>query len=883
MEIVEVRYFPGPNRHTLSPAAEVVLDLGEWAERTSRDRPGFVDRLLAILPGLAEHHCGLGRPGGLVERLREGTYLGHVAEHIALELEHLAGEDSVYGKTRRMGDSPRWVRVVFEAESEAGARAAIAGALDLIRRLWADDADAVDAVGRWREAVNREGMGPSTRALVQAARRRGIPVARLDAGSYLRLGQGVQQRRLYAASTDRTSVIAVDVAQDKAWTKTVLQDAGIPTPPGRVVHSLAELGEAVQSLGFPVVVKPVRGRQGMGVSAVGSPGGLERAWVAANLVGDGPVLVERQVLGTPYRLLVVGRELVAAAERIPPAVVGDGRHTIRELVAALNRDPRRGPGHGYAMSEVPLDAPALLCLAEQGFGPDDIPPAGRRVALRWTANLSTGATAKNVTGAVSPDLAHDAVRAAQAVGLDIAGVDIVTPDLGAGLREVGGAVIEVNAVPGLRMHLFPAEGEPEPVADRIVAYLFGTSQGRIPVAAVTGTNGKTTVTRMLGHIWSTTGRQVGMATTDGILVGSRLVAQGDFTGPWSARLILNDPSVEVAVLETARGGMARGGLGFDDVDVGVVTNIGPDHLGQDGVETLEDLVHLKALVVDVVRREGAAVLNADDPLVQSMAPRCRGRVVWFSLHGDNVVVTRHLEAGGAAVVVRQGHLVWAVGSRRSRLIGVRALPAALGGVAAINVANAAAAAAAALAMGLPPRVVAQGLATFPAGGQGVNRGRLEVRRGVDLTVVIDYAHNQPAVAALGEVCRRMKAKVVVTVLGLPGDRRNADLKATAEAVARFSHRVVVREDHDLRGRRPGEVAALLAAALQEAGMGPDRVVIEEDEGTAVRRALYEAPPGALCLVLYERYGVVSAAVEDGLAMRRRWIEARDLVSAAKAR
>lgn len=872
MRIVEYRYFPGPNRHTLYPAAEVLVDLGEWAERRSDQHPAFVQALMRQLPGLGDHHCGVGHRGGFVERLREGTYLGHVAEHVALELEHLAGEEGVYGKTRWVGPSPQWVRIVFEAESESGGRVAIASALDLVQRLWRGDAVGDNLVRGWCEEINRHGLGPSTRALVQAARRRQIPVARLNAGSYLRLGQGIGQRRLNATTSDRTSVIAVDIAQDKVWTKQVLEAAGIPTPFGVVAHCWEEVQAAADRIGFPLVIKPVDGHHGLGVSLVDGPAGLEHAFVQASLFKEGPVLVERRILGRTYRLLVVGKEMVAAAERIPPAVVGDGIHTVRELVERLNQDPRRGPGHGYPLSHVPLDGPAILWLHQQGVGLDQILAPGQVVSLRATANLSTGAHARNVTRLVHPSLAQEVVRAAQAVGLDIAGVDVVTPSLSMSLRDSHGAVIEVNAAPGLRMHLFPSEGEAEPVAERIVDYLFppGAGDGRIPVVAITGTNGKTTVTRMVAHMWAQAGKTVGMATTDGIQIGDELIERGDLTGPWSARLILNDPRVEVAVLETARGGMARGGLGFDDVDVAVVTNIGPDHLGQDGIDTLEDLVGLKSLVVDVVRREGAAVLNADDPLALSMASRCRGRLVLFSCLEHNVVVERHLAQGGEAVVVRRGHLVYFKGQQRRRLIGIRALPTTLRGIATMNIANAAAAAAAAVAMGLPLRQVARGLASFPAGGHGMNRGRLEIRNLPDLTVVIDYGHNQPAVAAMGEVCQRLRAKHVVTVLGLPGDRRDQDLVNTAKAVASFSQRVIVREDHDLRGRQRGEVASLIVGALREAEMAEDHIAVELDEGAAVRKALIEAPPGALCLIFFERYETVRVAVDEGARLRGRF-------------
>ncbi len=557
--------------------------------------------------------------------------------------------------------------------------------------------------------------------------------------------------------------------------------------------------------------------------------------------------------------------MVAAAERRVPTVMGDGRRTVRELLDDLNRDPRRGPDHGFPMSWAVWDADAAQTLREQGWDLQSVLPKGTCAPLRRTANMSTGASARDVTADICPALTRDAVRAAQALGLDIAGVDIVTPRLDCRLEEAGGGVIEVNASPGLRMHLYPAEGVAQPVGDRIIQYLFGGSNGRIPVAAITGTNGKTTVTRMLGHIASQTGMRVGMATTDGITIGSETVKQGDLTGPWSARLVLNDPTVQMAVLETARGGMVRGGLGFDDADVGIVTNIGQDHLGQDGIETLEDLIHLKSLIVDVIRPGGKAVLNADDDYVLSFKDRARCDVVLFSTQSNNQHVRQHLADGGAAVFVHRGYLYFGHNGLVKRLIGTRVLPASLGGLAAINVANAAAAAAAALALGFSPRQVSDGLLSFPRGGAGLNRGRLEMLQGQDVRVLVDYGHNVPAITALEDICRRLKPQAVVTVLGLPGDRRDDDIRQSARVVAQFSQRIVIREDADRRGRLPGAMAEMMRHTVLSEGVQDVRVVLDEEE--AVREAVLTADPGSLVLVLYERYHRVRQAAEAALAER----------------
>lgn len=866
MRIISTTFFPGPNRHVLRPALEAVVDLGGWVGRPSTDNPPFMERVTRLLPGLGEHYCSRGHRGGFLERLYEGTYLGHVVEHVSLECLYLSGEKGVYGKTREISDDR--VLVVFESETDDGGQLALKLAIDLVSRLWESDDvdDCKRKLGQFREDLAQFRWGPSTRSIIEAARRLSIPVERLDDQNLIRLGQGINQHRLMASMTDGTSILGVEAAQDKALASRLLLDAGLPTPLGRPVSSVEEALRALDSWGGPVVLKPVDGHHGQGVvMGLETPEDLGAAYEAAQSKYGGTMLVEREIQGTAYRLLVVGNEMVAATERRVPTVVGNGVSTVEELVQAVNTDPGRGSDHGFPMSYIDWDAETDQTLSRQGWQRDSVIPEGRVVAIRRTANMSTGASAHDVTRSVAAELARDAIRAARAIGLDIAGVDIVTPRLDCALDRAGGAVLEVNACPGLRMHLWPSTGASRPVADRIVHHLFGGSNGRIPVAAVTGTNGKTTVTRMIGHIAGRSGRRVGMATTDGISIGGELIKTGDLTGPWSARLVLNDPTVEVAVLETARGGMARGGLGFDDLDVAVVTNIGQDHLGQDGIETLDDLIHLKALVVDVVRPHGKAVLNADDAHVLSMQERCRGDIVLFSTKPSNAAIEQHLRCGGEAVYIKRGYLYYGTGGRERRLIGTRALPSSLGGLASINIANAAAAAAAALALGFTPRQVADGLSTFPAGGAGLNRGRLEMLQGSDVRVLVDYGHNVPAITALREICRRLKPRQIVTVVGLPGDRRDDDIRQSAQVVAGFSHRLVIREDSDLRGRRPGEVAEMIRSAAQEVCDREMTVVLDEAE--SVKEAILSAEAGALILILYEQYARVREAAEQALAER----------------
>lgn len=878
MQIICATFFPGPNRHVLRPAVEALVDLGDYREACTKARPLFVEGLVRTYPGLCEHYCSRGHRGGFHERLKEGTYLGHVIEHLALECLYLGGERGVYGKTRQV--QPSRVMVVFESETEAGGIAALKLSMMTVTELWDEPSREItgDRVQQFRLELGQYRLGPSTRAIVEAARRRDIPVARLDDSNFVRLGHGVNQRRIRAAMTDCTSIVGVEAAQDKQLTARLVRDAGLPVPLRRVVDSFDQAEQALGEIGKPVVVKPVDGSHGRGVVMnIHDAEDLRRAVASVQEITNKPFLLEQQVVGRPVRLLVIGNQMAAATERRVPEVRGDGQHTVAQLMDLLNQDPLRGPGHGFPMSWAVWDVEAAQTLAAQGWRRDSVLPVGSTAALRRTANMSTGASAHDVTHEVSAELARDAIRAARAVGLDIAGVDVVTPKLDCGLADAQGAVIEVNASPGLRMHLFPSEGSVRPVADLLVEHLFGRGNGRIPLAAVTGTNGKTTVTRMIGHIGARAGYRVGMSTTDGITVGGETIKRGDLTGPWSARLVLNDPTVELAVLETARGGMARGGLGFDDVDVGVITNIGQDHLGQDGVETLDDLIHLKALVIDVVRPGGKAVLNADDPNVLKLAQRCRGQSVLFSTVPHNQHIEQHLAGGGEAVFVKHGYLYYGKKGQERRLIGTRALPSSLGGVAAINVANAAAAAAAGLALGFTPHDVSEGLSTFPAGGAGLNRGRLEMLEGRDVRVLVDYGHNIPAITALGEICRRLRPRRVVTVLGLPGDRRDADIRQSARVVAGFSHQIIIREDADLRGRASGEMAELIRQAIELGAPRDIRVVL--DEAQAVKEAVVGAGPGSLVLVLYECYGRVREATEEALLERESVLAQREEVLA----
>ncbi|MCI0455797.1 MAG: cyanophycin synthetase [Gemmataceae bacterium] len=850
MEFYRTWALRGPNRWARCTALEAEVDLGELQGTTTDRIPGFADRRRAWLPSL---DCD--GESGFLGQVRCGVHLAHVLERVALELQRLAGSEVSFGLTRetiRDGLSC----VVVEYEEEALGRAALEAARGLVEAAAHDRPfDVAAELARLRALGHEVRLGPSTGAIVRAARRRNIPARRLNEGSFVLLGQGARQRRVWTAETDGTSAVAQEIAQDKQLTRALLRAVGVPVPDGRPVGDAEDAWNAAEEVGLPVVVKPRYGNQGRGVATnLRTREQVEIAYATAREQSP-HVMVERFVPGADHRLLVVGGRLVAAALREPAMVVGDSRSTVAELVAEANRDPSRSDGHATALSFIKLDLIGLAVLAEQGYTPESVPPAGARVLIRRNANLSTGGTATDVTDRVHPEAAARAVEAARAVGLDIAGVDVVAEDIGRPLEEQGGSVVEVNAGPGLRMHLEPSAGTPRDVGSAVVDMLFPPGEtGRIPVVAVTGVNGKTTTTRLLAHLLRQAGHRVGMTCTDGMYLDGRRTEAHDCSGPRSARKVLLNPRVTAAVLETARGGILREGLGFDHCDVAVVTNIGRgDHFGLRGIETPEDLARVKRAVVEAVAPRdlcagctgGAAVLNVDDPLVAAMAGHCPGSVIYFARAPDGPVVWPHRAAGGRAVLARGGSAVLAEGGREEVLLPLARVPLTHGGGVAFQVENVLAAAAAAWALGLPLEAVRAGLESFRGGAAQVP-GRFNLFHAGGSTVVVDYAHNPSAVAAL-----------VAALDQLPGRRRSlvftgcnrndAEVVEMGEALGGAFDRVILYEDRGHSGRADGELNALLRRGLA-AGKRVAEVTEAPGELEAVDAALGSAGPGELVVL-----------------------------------
>jgi cyanophycin synthetase len=848
MEYRKVLALRGPNIWANYPVIEAWLDLGELKDSPSNEIPGFNERLMNWLPTMIEHRCSIGERGGFFQRLRMGTYPAHIIEHITLELQTLAGTPVGFGKARETSEEGVY-RIIFRYVEENLGRECLKVATDLfLAAVYNKPFDVPGEISRLRDLAQQLCLGPSTNSMVEVAKSRGIPVRRLNTDSLVQLGYGHKQRRIQAAETDRTSAIAESIAQDKELTRVLLQSVGVPTPEGRPVTSAEDAWEAACDLGLPVVVKPQDGNQGRGVAAnLTTREQVMAAYIAAREESKW-ILVEKFAPGQDYRVLVISGKVVAAARREPAHVVGDGNRTIAQLVDIVNLDPRRGEHHATVLSKIKLDAVSLAVLAEQGYAPDSVPPAGTVVLIRRNANLSTGGTAIDVTEYVHPEVAARAIDAARVIGLDIAGIDVIAKDISRPLEEQGGVIVEVNAAPGLRMHLQPSAGVSRPVGEAIIDMLYPNGDdGRIPLVAVSGVNGKTTTTRFIAHILKGTGKTVGMTCTDGIYVGERRIDNGDCSGPKSARCVLMTPTVEAAVFETARGGILREGLAFDYCDVAVVTNIGDgDHLGISEVNNIEDLAKVKRCIVDVVSPKGYAVLNAADPLVVEMAPKCPGNVLFFAMDGNNQVIVRHRGVGGRAVFVRDGQIIFAEGSHEETLMPVNAVPLTVGGKISFHVENTLSSVAAAWCLGIPLDIIRSRASTIAA-DMGKVPGRFNILDIDGATVIVDYGHNVHSLTAVLEVVEKFPQKHRMAVYSTAGDRRDCDMIRQGELLGAAFDRVILYEDHYLRGRAKGEIMGLFRKGV-ETGSRAKEIIEITGAVKAAETALNMVQPGELLLL-----------------------------------
>jgi cyanophycin synthetase len=841
MEVTRIRALRGPNLWSHHTAIQSIVSCS-GVECSVGTIDGFESRLRSRFPEI-----GPFQPTGHDDSIP----MVHVLELAALGLQAQAGCPVTFSCCTPTVDADVYQLVVEYSEEAVGRLA-----MDLAQTLCQaalDDApfDLAGALTQLRELDEDVRLGPSTGCIVDAATARNIPFSRMTEGSMVRFGWGSKQRRIQAAEMDVTSAIAEAIAQDKELTKKLLAAAGVPVPGGRAVTDAEDAWAAALEVGLPVVVKPKDGNQGKGVTVnITTQEHLTRAFDIAKEFRD-DILVERYMPGNDFRLLVVGDKLVAAARRDPPKVVGDGIHTVTELVAQVNLDPKRGSGHSTSLTKIRIDDIARTCLANQGFSPETIPAKGQRVNLRNNANLSTGGSATDVTDDVHPEVAARAVAAAHMVGLDICGVDLVCDSILRPIEELGGGIVEVNAAPGLRMHLSPSFGKGRAVGEAIISSMFKNGQdGRIPIIAVTGTNGKTTTVRLISHLLAHNGMCVGMTNTDGVYVGGQCIDTGDCSGPKSARSVLLHPDVDAAVLETARGGVLREGLAFDRCDVAVVTNVGSgDHLGLNYITTVQDLAVLKRVIVQNVSPRGTAVLNATDPNVAIMAGKCKGSVTFFAMDKFHPVMATHRAQGQAVVYVENGQIVASKGDVH-QTIALASIPITMGGMIPFQVENVMASVAAAWALGLEWSVIRSGLASFSNDSDNA-LGRFNLFQYRGATVIADYGHNPDAMLALVQAVQAMPAKRRSVVISGAGDRRDQDIRQQTEILGDAFDEVILYEDQCQRGRRDGEVVALLRQGLANARRTTQTSEIK-GEFLAIDTAMDKLKAGDLCLILVDQ-------------------------------
>lgn len=860
MKILTLHVFKGANIFSYKPVVWIKLDLEDAYDTPSVRIGHFNETLLSLFPGLYEHKCSLGVKGGFVKRLQEGTYLAHIFEHTLLELQNTVGEQVAYGKARATEEKTVYDVIAAyknEAVVKKCARLVEKALNSLLQGKSIRIEGEIEEIKRLKAEVS---LGPSAQAIYDAAVRRSIPVRRFADEDMLLLGQGKYSHKIWSTVTDQTSLLAADLVGNKYLTTKLLESYGIPVPKNKIAENEEEAAAFAEKIGKNVVIKPLNGSHGRGVT-IGADTKQElcRAFRFAAKYG-GKVLVEEYIAGRQYRLCLVNHRFVAAAERIPAYVIGDGHHTVRELVEFANKNPLRGEAHDKPLTKITLDKTAAVVLAKQGLTPEQVPEVKRVVKINETANISTGGTAVDVTAIVHPDNIRLAEYVSQAVGLDIVGLDIISGDITRPLYANGGAVIEVNAAPGIRMHHHPSAGQARDVGGEIIEYLYPRqSDGRIPVVAVTGTNGKTTAVRMIAGIFRQAGYNAGMTTTEGVFLNDQCLLKGDCSGPMSAQALLANPKADMVVLETARGGLVRAGLGFDACDVGLVTNISEDHLGQDGIETLEDLAYVKSLVLEMIRPGGAAVINADDKFAPLFAGRTRADIVYFSARESNMIVRRHLGLGGRAVFLKDGWIYLAVGGEGKKLLHIHDLPVSFEGMARHNVENALAAAGAAFAYGIAPEAIQKGLENFAH-----NTGRLNMFDFGFFRVCVDYGHNLAGYEAMIQTARRLRPKRLVGVIAAPGDRRDELLFSLGAAAGKGFDFLYIKEDADLRGRRPGETAGILRRGALAGGFKDEGIKVVLPEADAVRQALQNAAAGDLILIFYENYDTVMRQLQSFL-------------------
>lgn len=854
MKIRSIRSVHGPNVFHSKPVLIMLVDLESLAEIASNEQEGFNDRIVKAFPGLVEHFCSPGHRGGFIERLKRGTFPAHIIEHVALELSEMCGIGVDFGKTV-YGGSPGVYQVAVRFRSEEGMKYLLESAVKIVESLYLDRSfDLEDFLATAKRIIRRHELGPSTQAIVEAAQKRNIPWMKLEGLDLIQLGWGKYRKLVQATTTSNTTDLGVQIAREKEFTKKLLHASSIPVPMGELVYSYEEALRAMDDIGGGVVVKPCDGNHGRGVSLnIRTDEDLKVAFDLAMKESEGGVLIEECFRGKDYRVIVVNGKVVAAAERIAAHVTGDGQSTLRQLIDQENANPLRGEGHEKPLTKLKPDE-------RKNFDFNKIIPKDEIVYLCDTANISTGGLAVDVTDEIHTEVRNMCERVARIVGLDVCGLDLILGDIAKPMSVQKGGVIEVNAGPGIRMHHYPSKGTPRDVGGAIVDSLFREkTDGRIPIISITGTNGKTTVTRLLDHVFQVQNYCTGMTTTDGIYIKGDQIAHGDTTGPISARTILSDPQVEIGILETARGGIVRRGLGFDWCDVGIITNIHADHIGQDGIETIDDILHIKQLVAERVRVGGTIILNADVPELVHLAKNkldCETRkLVYFSLNEFNPVVTEHMKSGGTAYLLKGDDLY-----KNDELIASSLeIPLTLGGTASFHIANVLTTIAAAEAMSVPRRSIIRSLMNFVHHDKNKGRTNLfKVGRG---HVLLDYGHNPDALIAIGAMTKKWRVTKRTGVITVPGDRSDDMVMMSGIAAAHAFDKVIVREDLDKRGREGGEIATLLCETVsrEKSSIECEQIL---DPTEALKASIQHMEEKELVIYFYESFDHVVHLLQE---------------------
>ena len=861
MKIVEIKVLKGPNYWSVrrTKLIQMKLDLEEKEQMPTNAIPGFRQRLEAMIPSLIEHRCSVGTPGGFFERVDEGTWMGHVIEHIALEIQTLAGMDTGFGRTRGTGKEGEYYVCFSYMEEDAGIYAAKAAVNIAHALIFEEPYDMDEDIQRLREIREETRLGPSTGCIVDEAAKRGIPFIRLNKHSLVQLGYGIHQKRIRATIASTTGNIAVDIACDKEETKNLLGAAEIPVPKGDVVRTEEGLKDAIDRIGYPCVIKPIDGNHGKGnTTNITSWDMALKAYEAAKHYGRS-VIIEKYITGFDFRILVINYKFICAALRTPASVVGDGKNSIQYLIDEVNKDPRRGYGHEKVLTQITIDQFTQKMLDEKGYGLETIPAKNELVLLKPTANLSTGGTSADVTDEVHPANIMMCERIAKIIGLDICGIDIMATDLRTPVKENGGAILEVNAAPGFRMHIDPTVGLPRNVAEPVVDMLFPKgSAGTIPIIAITGTNGKTTTTRLTAHIAKTAGYKVGYTTSDGVYIQNQMMMKGDCTGPVSSTFVLKDPTVDFAVLECARGGILKSGLAFQNCDVAVVTNISADHIGLGGIDSMEQMAKVKAVVPETVFKHGYAILNADDDLVYAMKTGLDCNIALFSMDEKNKRIIDHCKKGGYAAVFENGYITIMKGTWKIRIIKVTDVPVTYGGKATHNIMNCLPAVLSTYFWrNIEIEDIKLALQTFvPSPTQ--TPGRLNLFQFKEFKFLVDFAHNPAGLELLCDFISKLDGEPKVGIISGTGDRRDEDIKELGRISGRHFDEIIIRQDKNLRGRTAEEIVNLLVDGINETKTKEIPVIIILNEKEAIMHAYNTAKPGSLITIMCD---VVAEALD----------------------